>query len=64
MTQKTILVTGCSSGIGYDVIHQLRANKWRVFAACKQQADCDRLAGEGFETLRLDYTETDSIVQA
>lgn len=64
MKQNTILVTGCSSGIGYDVIHHLRDHGWRVFAACKQQVDCDHLAGEGFETVQLDYTDTSSIAAA
>ena len=59
--KRTILITGCSSGIGYHCAHALRARGWRVFASCRQQADCDRLAAEGFEAPRLDYDDTDSI---
>ena len=59
--QKTILITGCSSGIGLDAAHGMRARGWRVFASCRQQRDCDRLRAQGFESPRIDYTETDSI---
>jgi len=61
MSEKTILITGCSSGIGYDAAHGLRARGWRVFAACRAQADCDRLRGEGFEAPRIDYADETSI---
>ena len=64
MTQKSILITGCSSGIGYDAAHELRDHGWRVFAACRQQADCDRLMAEGFESPRLDYADEASIERA
>ena len=64
MTQRSILITGCSTGIGYHCAHGLRRRGWRVFASCRKQADCDRLAGEGLETVRLDYTDTDSIATA
>ncbi|KQB96246.1 oxidoreductase [Loktanella sp. 1ANDIMAR09] len=62
MTQKSILITGCSSGIGYDVAYGLRAAGWRVFASCRKQEDCDRLRSEGFESPRIDYADADSIV--
>ncbi|MBP0483445.1 SDR family NAD(P)-dependent oxidoreductase [Sagittula salina] len=58
---RTILITGCSSGIGYDAAHGMRARGWRVFASCRQQADCDRLKAEGFASPRIDYTDKDSI---
>ena len=59
--QKSILITGCSSGIGLDAAQTLRKRGWRVFAACRQQADCDRLIAEGFESPRIDYCDEDSI---
>ncbi|MFV2034272.1 MAG: SDR family NAD(P)-dependent oxidoreductase, partial [Halocynthiibacter sp.] len=46
MTQKTILITGCSSGIGYDAAITLKARGWRVFASCRKQADCVRLEND------------------
>ena len=57
MTQKTILITGCSSGIGYDAAHGLHAAGWRVFASCRQQIDCDRLRAEGFDSPLIDYDD-------
>jgi NAD(P)-dependent dehydrogenase (short-subunit alcohol dehydrogenase family) len=59
--QKSILITGCSSGIGLDAAHGMRARGWRVFASCRQQRDCDRLRAQGFESPRIDYTDADSI---
>jgi len=59
--QKSVLITGCSSGIGYDAAHGLRARGWRVFASCRKAQDCDRLKGEGFESPRIDYVDATSI---
>lgn len=61
MTQKTILITGSSSGIGYDAALGFRALGFRVFASCRAQADCDRLIAEGFDSPRIDYADSDSI---
>lgn len=41
----------------------LRERGWRVFASCKQQIDCDRLRTMGFESPRMDYTDTASLHQ-
>ncbi|MEM1004698.1 MAG: SDR family NAD(P)-dependent oxidoreductase [Pseudomonadota bacterium] len=59
--QKSILVTGCSSGIGLDAAHGMRARGWRVFASCRNPRDCDRLRAQGFESPRIDYTDEASI---
>ncbi|ABF65162.1 short-chain dehydrogenase/reductase SDR [Ruegeria sp. TM1040] len=58
---KTLLITGCSSGIGHAAAHDMRARGWRVFASCRQQRDCDRLRAEGFESPRIDYIDAQSI---
>ncbi|MEO1140697.1 MAG: SDR family NAD(P)-dependent oxidoreductase [Pseudomonadota bacterium] len=57
MTQKTILITGCSSGIGYDGALGLRARGWRVFASCRKPDDCARMRSEGFESPLIDYQD-------
>jgi len=62
--QKSILITGCSSGIGYDAAHGLKARGWRVFAACRKAEDCARLIGEGLESPQLDYQDEASITTA
>lgn len=61
MTQKTILITGCSSGIGLDAARGLRARGWRVFASCRSAEDCARLQAEGFDSPRIDYNDSDCI---
>ena len=64
MQQRTILITGCSSGIGYAAAHTLRERGWRVFTSCRQTRDCERLAAEGFDAPQLDYTDASSIAAA
>ncbi len=59
--QRTILITGCSSGIGYDSAHGMRAAGWRVFASCRKATDCARLKDEGFESPLIDYSDEVSI---
>ncbi|MFZ5709835.1 MAG: SDR family NAD(P)-dependent oxidoreductase [Pseudomonadota bacterium] len=59
--QKSILITGCSSGIGYDAAHGMKRAGWRVFATCRKDADCARLVAEGLESFRLDYDDEASI---
>lgn len=64
MTQKSILITGCSSGIGYDAAHALHNRGWRVFATCRKPQDCERLRNEGLESFELDYEDEVSIKAA
>ncbi|WP_046159050.1 SDR family NAD(P)-dependent oxidoreductase [Chromobacterium vaccinii] len=58
---RTILITGCSSGIGYHTAKWFREKGWRVFASCRKQEDVERLRAEGFESLRLDVDDAGSI---
>lgn len=62
--EKTILITGCSSGIGYDAAHGLKRAGWRVFATCRKEEDCARLRSEGLESFALDYADDASIKAA
>ncbi len=64
MTARSILITGCSSGIGFDAAQGLAARGWRVFATCRQDADCARLRGLGLESFVLDYSDSASIAAA
>jgi len=61
---KTILITGCSSGIGHAVAHGLQDRGWRVFATCRAAEDCARLESEGLESFPLDYDNVESIAAA
>lgn len=62
--QRSILITGCSSGIGYDAAHTLAKRGWRVFATCRRERDCARLRSEGLESFVLDYADETSIAAA
>jgi NAD(P)-dependent dehydrogenase (short-subunit alcohol dehydrogenase family) len=64
MKKRSILITGCSSGIGYDAAHALHLLGWQVFATCRSEADCARLRDEGLESFRLDYSDPDSLQAA
>ena len=61
---KTILITGCSSGIGYDAATTLHKRGWRVFATCRQATDCARLRDEGLESFPLDYANESTLETA
>ncbi|KAE9536224.1 SDR family NAD(P)-dependent oxidoreductase [Ursidibacter arcticus] len=61
---QTILITGCSSGIGYATAHYLKEKGWRVIASCRQAEDVQRLQFEGFECLQLDVTNSQQIQHA
>ena len=64
MTQKSILITGCSSGIGYDAAHTLKNRGWQVFATCRKEQDCARLRDEGLESFVLDQSDAASMTGA
>lgn len=59
--RRSILITGCSSGIGYASACILQERGWQVFATCRKEADCLRLEGEGLRSFRLDYEDPPSI---
>jgi NAD(P)-dependent dehydrogenase (short-subunit alcohol dehydrogenase family) len=61
MAARTVLITGCSSGIGYDAAHGLARRGWRVLATCRRPEDCARLAAEGLESFPLDYADEASV---
>ncbi|MCP2041832.1 NAD(P)-dependent dehydrogenase (short-subunit alcohol dehydrogenase family) [Neisseria sp. HSC-16F19] len=54
---KSVLITGCSSGIGYAAAHLLHRQGWRVFASCRKAEDVARLQAEGLTCLQLDITD-------
>jgi len=60
-TTRTILITGCSSGIGLCVAEGLKQRGYRVFATARQAADVSRLIDSGLESLQLDLDNSDSI---
>ncbi len=61
MSARTILITGCSSGIGYACAKGMKARGWRVFATARKDEDIKRLDTEGLETFYLDYADAGSV---
>jgi NAD(P)-dependent dehydrogenase (short-subunit alcohol dehydrogenase family) len=61
---KTILITGCSTGIGYTTALMLKKRGHTVIATARKTDDVMRLQAEGFTALRLDLADSDSIRQA
>jgi NAD(P)-dependent dehydrogenase (short-subunit alcohol dehydrogenase family) len=64
MTQRSVLITGCSSGIGLAAARVMKERGWRVFATARTPEDLARLKDEhGVEGVYLDYAEPDSIAK-
>lgn len=61
MTGKAILITGCSTGIGYHCAHGMKSRGWRVLATARTDDDLKRLQAEGLESFYLDYRDEASI---
>ncbi|MCK9621801.1 MAG: SDR family oxidoreductase [Methylobacter sp.] len=63
-SSKTILITGCSTGIGYTTAVELKKRGHTVIASARKQEDVFRLQQEGFTAIQLDLADSDSIQQA
>jgi NAD(P)-dependent dehydrogenase (short-subunit alcohol dehydrogenase family) len=62
MTDRpSIIVTGCSSGIGAWCARALLKDGWRVFATVRKVEDLAALENDGIEALLMDYTKPDTI---
>lgn len=61
---RSILITGCSSGIGKCAAEGMHARGWRVFATARKPEDLEMLRQLGVTPLYLDYAEPDSIEAA
>ncbi|SEQ54301.1 SDR family oxidoreductase [Natrinema salaciae] len=59
----TALVTGCSSGIGYETARALLAEDWRVYATARDRNrdGLEKLANRGAALAALDLTDPDDI---
>ena len=58
---KTVLITGCSSGIGYQTALLLREAGYRVLTTARHEADLKRLKVEGFEVFSLELADEGSV---
>ncbi len=63
--QKTVLITGASSGIGYATAQLFQKKGWNVVATMRNPSDASGLASlPGVLVLRLDVNDRDSIYSA
>lgn len=61
---RSILITGCSSGIGLDAAQALAARGWQVLATARQPEDVARLRDLGLESFALDVADPASVAAA
>ncbi len=64
MNNKSILITGCSTGIGLCVAQGLQDRGYRVFATARKEDDVKKLNAMGLESLQLDLDDSQSIQMA
>ena len=61
MDKKSVLITGCSSGIGLKTAELLRNNNWSVFATARQEDDLKMLESLNLKPIQLDLNDITSI---
>lgn len=64
MKKKTVLITGCSSGIGWAAALGLKKRDWHVFATARKEEDVRELAHLGLKSHLLDVSDSKSIKEA
>ena len=62
--QKTVIVSGCSSGLGREIARSLKVRGWHVFATARKDSDVENLVQEGFDAMQLDVDSSESIRHA
>lgn len=61
---KSVLLTGCSSGIGLATAEALRDAGWQVFPTARKPEDLDMLRTAGFAPIELDTGDSASVQAA
>ncbi len=59
--QRSVLITGCSSGIGLATAQVLKARGWNVIASARKTEDVQRLKQMGLQAVRLNIADPASI---
>jgi len=62
--QKTVFITGCSSGIGAALAHEFAKRGHRVFATARRPESLAPLAAQGINPVTLDVNDDTSIAAA
>ena len=63
-TSRVVLITGCSSGIGWATAERLARRGWAVYATARNIEEMSPLAERGCRLLPLDVTDEDSMRDA
>jgi hypothetical protein len=61
MSNRTVLITGCSSGIGRATAYAFLDEEWRVYATARNPADIQQLGEAGCDIGTLDVTDTEDV---
>lgn len=61
--EKVILITGASSGIGFDAASALAKQGHRVYAAARRMEKMEPLKAFGVKTIKMDVTDEESMQQ-
>ena len=61
MQEKSVLITGCSSGFGKCTAYFLKEKGWHVYACARKEEDVALLKKSGFDSFQLDLTSTQSV---
>ncbi|MDQ2049686.1 SDR family oxidoreductase [Natronolimnohabitans sp. A-GB9] len=61
--KKSVLITGCSSGIGRATANAFLRDDWQVFATARSTDDIEDLEEAGCTTLELDVTDPDQVAR-
>ena len=64
MKGRNVLITGCSSGIGYCIASGLRDRGYRVIATARKPDDVDKLKSSGYDAFQIDLANSSSIQSA
>jgi 1-acylglycerone phosphate reductase len=63
-SQKSVLITGCSSGIGRALALEFHSRGFHVFATARSLSSIQDLADMGMTSLELDVTNNDAVIRA
>ena len=62
--QKSVLITGCSSGIGLETAVEMKRQGFHILAACRKPDDVSRMNAMGFTGILLDLDAPESVDRA